>query len=72
MEAIREPSTTVMGRPNGFRFSFTVCSLRSATVLDDHAIAMPTAIVDKLTAIGWEREGEIDLVGGPLLWRINI
>lgn len=57
MEAISDPSTTVISRPSGFRFLSTIGSMRSETVLEDHAIAMPTAIVDKLTAIGMDRVG---------------
>lgn len=57
MEAISDPSITVISRPSGFRFLSTIGSMRSETVLEDHAIAMPTAIVDKFTAIGWERIG---------------
>lgn len=49
MEAMRDPSRTVITRPRGFRFLSTIGSNRSAIVFEDHAMAMPTAIVDRLT-----------------------
>lgn len=49
MEAMRDPSRMVISRPSGFRFLSTIGSWRSAMVFEDHAIAMPTAIVERFT-----------------------
>lgn len=48
-DAIRDPSTMVMFLPSGFRFLSTIGSIKSATVVEDQAIAIPTVIVDKFT-----------------------
>lgn len=61
MEAMRDASRTVISRPRGFRFLSTMGSRRSATVFEDQAIAIPTAMVDKLTAKGThdDRAGKV-------------
>lgn len=49
MEAINDPSRIVIFRPRGFRLLSTIGSIRSATVVEDQAMAIPTVIVDKFT-----------------------